>query len=84
MIIKCLSIKGEWAELINKDLKTIETRVWKTKYRGWILLHASKLPKTKLSGKAFAFAYLSDCRAIKCRRCKSRNLWLIRKINIRR
>lgn len=62
--MKALSIKGEWALLIRNGFKTIETRVWKTKYRGKILLCASKKPKTKLSGMAFAIANLVDCRVM--------------------
>lgn len=62
MITKAISIKGEWAILLWKGKKTIETRTWKTNYRGPILLCASKLPKTQLSGQAFAYAELVDCR----------------------
>lgn len=58
--MKALSIKGHWAEMIRSGKKTIETRTWKTNYRGEILLCASKIPKTKLSGHAFAIADLVD------------------------
>lgn len=60
--MKALSIKQPWASKILSGKKTIETRVWKTKYRGKLLLCASRIPKTKLSGKAFAVAELIDCR----------------------
>ena len=60
--MKALSIKGEWAVLIRDGSKTIETRVWKTEYRGKLLLCASKKPETELSGKAFAIVELVDCR----------------------
>ena len=62
--MKAISIKGEWALLIRDGNKTIETRVWKTKYRGKLLLCASKVPKTELSGKAFAIADLVNCRTM--------------------
>ena len=60
--MKALSIKGHWAEMIRMGKKTIETRTWKTKYRGQILLCASKIPKKRLSGHAFAIADLVDVR----------------------
>jgi hypothetical protein len=42
--------------------KTIETRTWKTSYRGKILLFASQKPKSGISGMAFAIAELADVR----------------------
>ena len=59
--MKALSIREPWATLIAKGEKTIETRTWKTNYRGKILLCASKNPKSEISGKAFAVAELLDC-----------------------
>jgi hypothetical protein len=40
--MKALSLKQPWLYLIVKGLKTIETRVWNTKYRGDIILCSSK------------------------------------------
>lgn len=46
---KCLSILQPWASLCvhtdsnGKALKEIETRSWNTKYRGTLLIHASKV-----------------------------------------
>ncbi len=60
--MKALSIKEPWATLILNGDKTIETRTWGTKYRGEILLCASKNPPSEISGKAFAVAEISDCR----------------------
>ena len=60
--MKALSIKEPYASLILQGKKTIETRVWKTKYRGSILLCASQIPKSDISGKAFATAEIIDCR----------------------
>lgn len=51
--MKAISIRGHWAELINKGIKTIETRTWKTSYRGKLLLCCSKKPACSLSGMAF-------------------------------
>ncbi len=40
--MKALSIKQPWAAAIATGLKTIETRTWKTKYRGPILIVAGR------------------------------------------
>lgn len=40
--MKCISIKQPWAWLIVNRYKPVENRKWKTKYRGPILIHASK------------------------------------------
>ena len=56
--MKAISIKEPWASMILEGKKTIETRTWKTKHRGKLLLCASKNPKSKISGKAFAIVDL--------------------------
>ena len=45
--MKALSITQPYAELIKNGTKLVETRSWKTKYRGTIYIHASstKIPK---------------------------------------
>lgn len=48
--MKVLSIKEPFATLIANGLKKIETRSWKTNYRGEIFIHAS--------GKSLAKEYL--------------------------
>ena len=40
--MKIISIKQPWASLIVEGYKRYEFRTWKTKYRGKILIHASK------------------------------------------
>ncbi len=60
--MKALSIKEPWASMIYNGQKTIETRTWNTKYRGWVLLCASKKPKSNLSGNAFAIAEIYHSR----------------------
>lgn len=60
--IKAISLKEPWASLILNGKKTIETRVWKTNYRGKLLICASKSPKTDISGKAVAIVELVECR----------------------
>ena len=39
--MKCLSINQPFADLINSKIKTIETRKWRTNYRGDILICSS-------------------------------------------
>ena len=39
--MRVLSIKEPWATLIKEKKKFIETRSWKTKYRGELYIHAS-------------------------------------------
>ena len=41
-MIKVLSIIEPWATLIKENKKYIETRTWKTSYRGELYIHASK------------------------------------------
>ena len=45
--MKVLSIKEPYATLIKENKKLIETRSWKTKYRGELYIHASKSKLTK-------------------------------------
>ena len=40
--MKTLSIRQPWAWLIVSGIKNIENRKWATKYRGTLLIHASK------------------------------------------
>lgn len=46
--MKVISIKQPWASLIINGYKKYEFRTWKTKYRGEILIHASKSYDKKL------------------------------------
>lgn len=46
--MKVISIKQPWASLIVNGYKQYEFRSWKTKYRGEILIHASKAFDKKL------------------------------------
>ena len=45
--MKALSIKEPFASLVSLGIKRIETRSWKTNYRGEIYIHAS-LTKNKM------------------------------------
>lgn len=67
--MKVVSIIEPWASLIKEKVKYIETRSWKTNYRGKIYIHASlkKVPKkderinnliTLLKDKAFKYGHI--------------------------
>ena len=51
--MKVLSIKEPFASLIKNNIKHIETRSWKTNYRGELYIHASftKIPKAYKDNK---------------------------------
>ena len=40
--LPCLSVRQPWASLIAANIKPLENRVWPCRYRGPILIHASK------------------------------------------
>lgn len=58
--VKALSIRSPWWEKILCGEKTIETRTWKTNYRGDFLICA-----TKPIGLAVGIADLVDCRPMR-------------------
>ena len=45
--MKVLSLTEPYATLVKKGFKTIDTRSWKTRYRGKLYIHASstRIPK---------------------------------------
>lgn len=45
--MKVLSITEPWATLIKENIKKIETRSWKTLYRGELYIHASSTKMAK-------------------------------------
>lgn len=46
-IVRCLTLYQPWATLIALRAKTIETRSWRTWYRGDLLIHAARsFPKS--------------------------------------
>lgn len=57
MKIKALTLWQPWASLMAMEEKKIETRSWKTKYRGLLAIHAAKrplrTPEIELYNKAF-------------------------------
>lgn len=86
--MKALCLKEPFASLVLEGKKTIETRKWKTSYRGKLLLCASKTPKSAISGKAFATAELIDCRKMTkddedsacCKIYHRANSWMLKDI----
>jgi hypothetical protein len=61
-LIKALSLKQPWANMVASGEKTIETRKWPTSYRGPLLIVSSKSPNIPPAGFALAIADLVDCR----------------------
>jgi hypothetical protein len=76
--MKVLSLKEPFASLIKESIKKIETRSWKTKYRGELYIHASLAKvdtKDKrinelielLKGKNFKYGYIiAKCNLVDC------------------
>jgi hypothetical protein len=60
--MKAISIKQPWANLIAQGVKTIETRSWRTNYRGDILIVSSRNPDIYPAGVAVCIAEIYDCR----------------------
>ncbi len=61
--MKALSLRQPWASMIADGRKTIETRTWRTRYRGPLAIHASAHPYEYLpTGGILAVAWLYDCR----------------------
>lgn len=61
--MKALSLRQPWASLIADGRKTIETRAWRTRYRGPLAIHASARPYADLpAGGILAVAWLYCCR----------------------
>lgn len=73
--MKALSLKQPWANAVACGDKTIETRFWKTDYRGPLLIVASKTVDERASnlskygtrprGKAVAQCMLIHCRPMR-------------------
>lgn len=57
--MRILTVKEPFATLISKKIKTIETRSWKTNYRGEIYIHAG-IKKPEYSHKCDEFIRLAE------------------------
>lgn len=66
MRIKAISLHQPWANLVASGEKSIETRTWKTSYRGPIVICSSLKPTCGLPadqlGAALCIINLFDCR----------------------
>lgn len=92
--MKVLSLLEPWASLISQKVKQIETRSWKTSYRGTLYIHASKrevkLNDEKnlalaqlLSTKDFKYgAIIAKCKLVDCVFMDEAFLEYIKKNNI--
>lgn len=61
--MKVLSLTEPFATLIKNGIKTIETRSWKTNYRGRLYIHASstKIPREyKINENLMSFINLNE------------------------
>ncbi|MDD2181037.1 MAG: ASCH domain-containing protein [Bacilli bacterium] len=78
--MKVISILEPWASLIKENIKCIETRSWKTNYRGELYIHASKRKITKnncieyeeqlslLDNIDFKYGYIiAKCKLVDCK-----------------
>jgi activating signal cointegrator 1 len=62
---QALSLLQPWASLVAMGLKTIETRSWRTAYRGTLLIHASLGRKGKILATGLPFSkYILDFDAL--------------------
>ena len=76
--MKVLSLLEPWASLIKEKIKHVETRSWKTNYRGELYIHASKRKVTNkddivnnlvhlLENNEFKYGYIiAKCKLINC------------------
>ena len=64
--MKALSLKQPWAELIVSGKKTIETRKWKTNFRGEFFIHASKNSDLKYCEEMNLKNLITGCLIGKC------------------
>ena len=64
MIIKAISIRQPWAQMIVQGFKTIETRIWDTGHRGDLLICSTQKPDWPgcKCGFALCIVNLKNCR----------------------
>lgn len=61
ILMKALSIRQPWANMLIRGTKDIEIRHWKTPYRGILLIHASKKVDTTASAVFNEHTYPRGC-----------------------
>jgi len=69
VLMKAISLHQPWANMIAEGVKTIETRRWRTSYRGELLICSTRKRVTDHAGQyckplgcAIALVNLIDCR----------------------
>jgi hypothetical protein len=62
---KAISLKQPWANLVASGKKTVETRKWKTDYRGELVICSSKNPNIYPAGYAICIAELYQVEPMK-------------------
>lgn len=70
MILPAISIQQSgpgWASLIASGRKTMETRLWYTRYRGPLVICASARPRIEglPAGQALCIVMMSECRPMR-------------------
>lgn len=78
MKIKAISLHQPWASMIAQGVKTIETRLWYTPYRGELLIVSTKKPEIEglLCGFALCVVKIIDCRPMLVSdECNARCVW---------
>jgi len=88
--MKALSLKQPYASWIAEGKKTIETRAWSTKYRGDIVICASRSGVGEPKGVALCIVELYDIRKMEpadesagCIECyPNAKAWLIRNLRV--
>lgn len=88
--MKALSLKQPYANLIAQGKKTIETRKWSTKYRGDIVICASKSGVGEPKGVALCIVEVYDvCDMQKCHEKEAciecypkAKAWMIRNLRV--
>ena len=67
--MKAISLHQPWASWIARGLKTIETRSFRTRQRGPLLICSTKMPDLGLEcyplGKALCIVNVDDCRPMR-------------------
>ena len=62
---KAISLKQPWANLVCEGRKTIETKKWKTDYRGDLVICSSKKPDIYPAGYALCIVELYGIKPMK-------------------
>ena len=65
MIYKAISLKQPWANWVASGKKTLDTRRWKTNYRGDLVICSSKNPKIEPAGYVLCIVELYDIKPMK-------------------